>query len=371
MPLSRIQPADYSTLLEQKVASVCNLMTPFAHPEPQVYPSQPTGFRLRAEFRMWHDGDDVNYVMFRREDPRTPVIVTDFPIADRHIQQLMPILHAKLIANTLLRHKLFQVEFLTSLAGDLLVTLIYHRKLNPSWEEAAQQLVAELQSKFENDSVSVIGRSRKQKIVIGRDFIREVLPIHGTNYHYRQYEQSFSQPNGRVNINMIEWACDQASALTGDLLELYCGNGNFTLPLSRHFNNIIATELSKASIRAARANLQDNHIENVQVLRLSAEEATQAINAERIFRRLAELPKSLGEYALNTLFVDPPRAGLDEQTVAMASNFENIFYISCNPQTLAENLQSLCASHLIKQFALFDQFPYTDHMECGVLLQKK
>ena len=368
MPLSRVRPAEYPALLEQKVVSVCELMAPVSHPAPRVYPSQPTGFRLRAEFRMWHDGDDLNYVMFARNEPKTPVIVTDFAIADIRIQQLMPVLRTGLMADPELRHKLFQVEFLTSLAGEVLVTLIYHRKLDECWEESAIKLIAELQSEWK--SFSIIGRSRKQKLVIGEDYIQEVLPIHDTNYVYRQYEQAFSQPNGRVNISMIEWACEQASALQGDLLELYCGNGNFTLPLARHFTNVIATELSKVSIRAARANLEDNNIENVQVIRLSAEEATEAMNGTRIFRRLQDLPKPLGEYDLKTLFVDPPRAGLDEQTVAMASNFETILYISCNPQTLLENLQSLCTSHQIKQFALFDQFPYTDHMECGVLLQK-
>ena len=368
MPLSRVQPQDYCALLQKKVETVCELMAPFSPPEPQVYASPPVGFRLRAEFRMWHDDDDINYVMFRREDPRTPVVVTDFVIADARIQHLMPRLREKLIANNTLRHKLFQIEFLVSLSGEVLLTLIYHRKLDQVWESAARQLARDLRS--DNDPVSVIGRSRKQKLVIGEDFVREVLPILGTDYYYRQYEQSFSQPNGHVNIRMIEWACQQAAAMQGDLLELYCGNGNFTLPLARYFDHIIATELSKVSIRAARANLEENRINNVQVVRLSAEEATQAINNERPFRRLADMPKPLSDFDLGTLFVDPPRAGLDEHTVSMASRFDRIFYISCNPHTLVQNLQSLCSSHHIKQFALFDQFPYTDHMECGVLLQK-
>ena len=368
MPLSRVQPQDYATLLAAKVATVCELMTPFSAPEPEVYASPPVGFRLRAEFRLWHDNDDINYVMFRREDPRKPVVVNDFIIADDRIQYLMPLLREKLIAHSILRHKIFQVEFLVSLSGDVMLTLIYHRKLDRAWENAAQQLATALQA--DSKPVSVIGRSRKQKRVIGDDFVREVLPILGTDYHYRQYEQSFSQPNGQVNIRMIEWACKHAAAMNGDLLELYCGNGNFTLPLARYFDHIIATELSKVSIRAARANLEENSINNVQVVRLSAEEVTQAMNSERAFRRLADMPKPLSEFDLGTLFVDPPRAGLDEHTVSMASRFDRIFYISCNPQTLVQNLQSLCSSHHIKQFALFDQFPYTDHMECGVLLQK-
>lgn len=369
MPLSRVQPGNYQALLNKKVEAVGNLMSPFSPPEPQIYSSAPTGFRMRAEFKMWHEGEDVNYVMFRPEDSRTPVILTEFPIADKRIQHLMPVLRDALKANSTLRRKLFQVEFLVSLSGHLLITLVYHRKLDLAWENAARALVTQLESLAPH--VSLIGRSRKQKLVIGKDFIEEVLSIHGKQYRYRQYEQSFSQPNGLVNVCMIEWACERASVLRGDLLELYCGNGNFTLPLSRHFEHVIATELSKTAIRAARANLAENGIENVQLVRLSAEEVTQAISAQRIFRRLKDLPKPLDQFELKVLFVDPPRAGLDEHTVRMASHFPTIMYISCNPQTMVENLQTLHQTHRIEHFALFDQFPYTDHMECGLLLQRR
>jgi tRNA (uracil-5-)-methyltransferase len=369
MPLSAVQPANYHDLLLEKVNSVRQGMSPFFAPAPTVYPSQPTGFRMRAEFRIWHEADDLNYVMFRREDPKTPVVITNFPIADKYIQDLMPVLRQMLKANNKLRHKLFQVEFLASLTGEVVITLVYHRKLNEVWECAAHQLVNELRSVAL--TVSIIGRSRKQKLVIGQDFVHEALCVHGEQYRYRQYEQSFSQPNGLVNVDMIEWACRQAESLQGDLLELYCGNGNFTLPLSRYFENVIATEMSKPSIRAARGNLMENSIQNVQLLRMSAEEVTQAMNAERVFRRLGELPKPLDQYDLNTLFVDPPRVGIDEHTTAMASRFRTIIYISCNPASLALNMRALHKTHYIAEFALFDQFPYTEHIECGLLLQRR
>ena len=364
MPLSRVNPAQYQTLLRQKVTAVSTLLAPFSPPAPQVYCSQPSGFRMRAEFRVWHEGNDLNYVMFRPGDPKTPIAIVDFPIADERIQQLMPVLREKLIEQDILRRKLFQVEFLTTLAGDTLVTLIYHRKLDQDWENTAATLAADLQ-------LSIVGRSRKQKLVVDRDFVWEELSINGHGYRYQQYEQAFTQPNGQLNICMIEWACACASKQSGDLLELYCGNGNFTLPLARHFGTVIATELSKTSIRAARENIRVNSIENIQMIRLSAEEVTQAMNGVREFRRLAELPKPLKQFDLRTIFVDPPRAGLDQHTVQMAADFQAIIYVSCNPQTLAENLRQLCKTHRITQFALFDQFPYTDHMECGIFLEEK
>ncbi len=364
MPLSAIQPERYQELLEQKVARVNALLAPFAAPTPEVFPSPPLGFRMRAEFRVWHEGDKLDYVMFPREDPKTPIAVKEFPIACQPIQQLMPPLIQALRDNQTLRKKLFQVEFLSSLAGETLVTLAYHRRLDEQWRDDAANLAQDL-------GISIVGRSRKQKEVIGADFITEILPIDGRDYSYQQIEQAFSQPNAMVNTRMIEWARACARPLQGDLVELYCGNGNFTLPLAEFFDKVIATELAKSSIRAARQNLIENAIENVEMIRLSAEEVTQAINGEREFRRLAELPKPLADYELRTLFVDPPRAGLDPHTLNMAAAFDAVIYVSCNPHTLVDNLTELCVTHDITRLALFDQFPYTDHMECGVLLQRK
>jgi len=55
----------------------------------------------------------------------------------------------------------------------------------------------------------------------------------------------------------------------------------------------------------------------------------------------------------------------------MVQAYPRILYISCNPTTLCENLATLSATHEITRLALFDQFPYTHHMECGVLLTRR
>ena len=357
-------PDNYDRLLAEKVARVRDRFAALGAPEPDVVASPASAFRMRAEFRIWHDGDDLDYVMYRRGEPGKPIRVSTFPLACDPIQSLMAPLRDRLRNTPDLRRKLFQLEFLSTLAGDTLVSLIYHRALDQAWENAATRLA-------EDFGIAIVGRSRKQKVVIGRDYVTETLRIHCREFRYRQYEQAFTQPNAAVNARMIEWAVDAADACGGDLLELYCGNGNFTLPLAGSFNHVIATELSKVSTRAAQHNMTDNGVHNVHIIRLAAEEVSQAMAGERAFRRLAVLPKPLAEYQLDTVFVDPPRAGLDSATVAMVSGFHRILYISCNPETLADNAASLSESHRITRFAMFDQFPYTDHMECGVLLERR
>ena len=119
MPLSTFDPDHYPQLLAAKAARVQDLLAPFGGPDAEIVASPGSGFRMRAEFRVWHDGDDLDYVMFRRGEPATPVPVTYFPIACERIQQLMPKLLASLRDDSELRRKLFQVEFLSTLAATL------------------------------------------------------------------------------------------------------------------------------------------------------------------------------------------------------------------------------------------------------------
>ena len=125
MPLSAIQPERYDALLDSKLTEVAPRFAPFFAGKPKVVRSSPSGFRLRAEFRIWHEGDDLNYVMFRRGAPKQPIPIEHFPIASPKIQQLMPRLLERLRSSGSLRKKLFQVEFLSTLEGDTAITLIY------------------------------------------------------------------------------------------------------------------------------------------------------------------------------------------------------------------------------------------------------
>ena len=306
------------------------------------------------------------YAMFERnEDQQKKVIrIDEFPVADLSINQLMPKLLQALKADPLLSIRLFEVHFLATLSGQVLVSLIYHRKLDESWEPAAKALAEQL-------NIKLIGRSRGQKFVLSDEYVVEELSVFNRTYQYKQIESSFTQPNAQVCQNMLEWACDAAEQSDQDLLELYCGNGNFTLPLSTKFRRVLATELAKSSVYAAEWNIEQNQIGNIQVARLSAEEFTQAYNGERVFRRLQEANIDLATYDFDTVFVDPPRAGIDDETLKLLQRFQRIIYISCNPDTLHDNLKQLSQTHKISKFAMFDQFPYTHHVETGVLLERR
>ncbi|MFC3151722.1 tRNA (uridine(54)-C5)-methyltransferase TrmA [Litoribrevibacter euphylliae] len=362
MPTSAVAPENYDALLEEKSKTVREMFNDLYQGEFDIISSKPTGFRMRAEFKVWHQGDDLYYVMYKKGEPKKPYRVDEFLIADQQIQSLMPALLDAVRDNQTLRKKLFQVEFLTTLSGQKLVTLIYHRQLDEAWQEEAKKLEQLL-------NVMVIGRARKQHLVLTQDYVEEELTIFDQNFTYKQIEGGFTQPNAEVNQEMIMWACDRAKGIDGDLLELYCGNGNFTLPLSKFANKVLATEISKTSVRAAEYNIEKNGCENIRVARLSSEEFTEVNNKTKETRRLPQ--EELETYNFASVFVDPPRAGLDDGTRALVSNYDHIIYISCNPETLQRDLEALSKTHQIERMAMFDQFPYTDHAECGAFLKRK
>lgn len=373
MAIPVVEPARYDQQLEAKAERIRRDFARFAPPALEVYPSPPSHYRQRCEFRIWHEGDDLFYAMFEIQESegdaedskkhKTVVRLDDYPVASRQINALMPALLDAIRDNDLLRRRLFQVEFLTTLSGEALVTLIYHRPLDEAWEAEARRLQDQL-------GVMIIGRARKQRRVLERDHVWERLEVEGREFVYQQVENSFTQPNAEICRSMLTWAREVTrDSQDGDLVELYCGNGNFTVALAENFRRVLATEISRTSVASARENLAANRIDNVTVGRMSAEEFAAALKGEKGGRRVAEW--ALDEYDFTTVLVDPPRAGLDEASCRQLSGYSRIVYISCNPETLANNLERLTETHRITRFALFDQFPWTHHCECGVLLERR
>jgi len=325
----------------------------------EVFKSLDSHYRARSEFRIWHKDGEIFYAMNKKNKKET-LLIDECPQVNTHIAKLMPQLLNK-IKEYKIEFKLFGVDFLSSSSGDIVVSLLYHRQLDESWLEDAKKVAQDL-------NIFIIGRARKQKLVIGQDYIIEELNIAGKKYKFKHIENSFTQPNPRVNEKMIEWALKNSNSSDSDMLELYCGAGNFTIPFASKYRKILATEISKSSINAAKENMALNGVENIEFVRMSAEEFTQALDGVREFKRMAHI--DINSYNIETIFVDPPRAGMDEESCKFTARYKNILYISCNPETLLRDLEILTKTHKVVSMAMFDQFPYTYHIEMGVKLVK-
>ena len=129
--------------------------------------------------------------------------------------------------------------------------------------------------------------------------------------------------------------------------------------------------IAKASVELAHRTFKVNNVENIKIVRLSSEEFSEAFEEKRIFQRLEDTGVKFSDYDFSTVLVDPPRAGLDAATCELLCRFDKIVYISCNPETLARDVEVMSATHIVEKVAAFDQFPYTHHLEGGVLLIKR
>ncbi|MDA3079911.1 MULTISPECIES: tRNA (uridine(54)-C5)-methyltransferase TrmA [unclassified Campylobacter] len=348
----------YSEQILHKKEQICSLFSEFYKGEFEFFSSPEQNYRSRAEFGLYHDGDELNFAMNSLDKEK--VIIKNCHIIEPKIANLMNEILPKIKESRNLKNKIFGIEFVASKL-DLMAILLYHKD------------IFEIKNDLENLAnllkIKLIARSRGKKLVFGGENLCDEFEIEGKIYRYTYEATAFSQPNRSVNEKMISWA--KSCVRDGrDFLEMYCGHGNFTIPLSENFKSVLATEISKNSIKNALKNCEINGVKNIKFVRISSEDLMSAFKNEREFRRLKEQNINLNEFDFSHILVDPPRAGLDESVLKFIKNYENIIYISCNPQTLYQNLQSLCDTHKIAKFAIFDQFAHTEHIECGVLLER-
>ena len=366
----------YKQQFEGKIAQTTQEFYPLLNKQNvriESFDSLESGFRARAEWRIYHDNGTMHFAMSALESAHK-VPITQCPILLPILQSLFPLLLDILQHNQILHHKLYACNLLCSMQDEVIITLIYHKHLDSLWEEAAQKAQYRL-TKALNVPLHIVGRSKNQKCVLGKTYICESLSLLNGTYHYQYFKQegAFSQPNPLINLKMLEFVASSLQKLYPkpicDALEIYCGSGNFTLILSAFFRKVLATEVVKSAIALLKDNMTQNHITNITPVRLNARESIQALCGERAFFRLKDV--DIASFNIECVLIDPPRSGVgDKAILAFLQRFPSIIYISCNPSTLTQYLSILLQTHSIARFGLFDQFPYTHHRECVVILRK-
>lgn len=368
-----VDPQFYEVQLAAKLDKVKRLFSDMEMPRiVDVFRSPPLGYRMRGEFRVNRAQRNFYYVM---HDPFTDrrVKITQFPVGNELLNKMMNATREGLDKNLkTMGRGLFGMRFHSSLRGHGMAIFLYSHPLERLWKYEAQ----ELQKSFLDSGmpVSLIAHSRKKIEIVGDPFVDEILTVKGKQYIQRQYESEFSQPNAEVNQHMLGWAMDVAKDLNmsdSDLLELYCGNGNFTMVLAPFFRDVLATELNRVGLLAAEYNLATAGIKNVRIEKANSAELSRALRHVHSNSAFKKDEYGLANHNFQTVFLDPPRPGADPSTLSVIKAIPNIIYISCNPVSLHDNLKVLRATHSIRKFAVFDQFPYTEHVECGVLLTQR
>ena len=332
-----------------KFNDVKNILSKYYSGDINLNLSPATSYRSRCEFG-YRNG---KYTMVKGDKK---ISLTNYDLPVPSIQNIMEPLLEQIKANELLKHKLFQINF-RAVRDVVLISLIYHKELEEKWLEAANCVTSIL-------NVHIIGRSRKQIIATDILELEDEVDVQDSYYLY-QDDKTFYQPNKYIMPKMVEYSLSLISD-PKDLLELYCGSGTFTVPMSRYFKNIFATENNRASITYLNKAIKKNDIANIAYARLSDTELTEAFNG-RVFRRMGGI--DLGKYNFSHVLVDPPRSGLNENVTDILQKFDNIIYISCNPETFERDLQNL-KDYKINKVEVFDQFSNTSHLELIALLTK-
>ena len=375
--IGKTDPQNYDQYLKEKISNVVTLFKKnnLTIDNYSVFESPKEYYRMRTEFCVFFNEDrsDFNFCMFEpNTKPKKRIELQSFPVGSKAINKAMQLLKKYLLSYDELKHKLFQIDFLSNQSGEIIIALNYHKAIN---EIEFKKNINDIKRLFLNEGLKAqfIGRAKKQLILADTDTILETIHTKDRDFYLYQVEGNFSQPNIYACQNMVQFARDCCTDCKNvDLIELYCGSGTFTVCLADLFRKVMSTEVSRVPTNTALKNIEKNNIKNTKIARLSAVEVAQALNNVREFNRLKEADINIHEYNFNTLLIDPPRSGLcDKEALDFTARFDRVIYISCNPETLVSDLTYLTKTHEIKRIAFFDQFPYTNHLESGILLEKK
>ena len=204
-----------------------------------------------------------------------------------------------------------------------------------------------------NTSESNVILGTKEKLLYGRDYIYDFYDGIMVKLSLKSFYQ--------VNHEMMEKLYKRVSELSelneeSEVLDLYCGIGTISLYLSRFCKQVTGVEIVPSAIANARDNAILNGLDNAEFV-------------------LADAGKDMDDYLKDkdVVIVDPPRKGISRQLIdsIISCKVPKLIYVSCNPATLARDLELLKEEYEISPIEAFDMFPHTVHVECLCQLNRK
>ncbi|MDR0281605.1 MAG: 23S rRNA (uracil(1939)-C(5))-methyltransferase RlmD [Paucimonas sp.] len=306
------------------------------------------GYRRRARVAVrWDQKAKKLEVGFRAEASQDIVAIDDCPVLVQPLQSVMR--HLPLLLQSLAKPQL--IGHVELFSGTALAMLVRHTgalgeadlaKLQAFCAEAGVQLWLQ-------------GEGAPQPAEAGQELGFALEPWNLT-LAYRPGD--FVQVNAGVNTAMIEQALDWLAPQADErVLDLFCGLGNFALPLAQKAAEVVAVEGVQAMVERAAANARSNNLNNV-----------------RCFQADLSQPLSASGWAaegFSAVLLDPPRDGAYEVVRKIAAlGAKRLVYVSCNPATLArDTLELIKQGYRLKRAGILDMFPQTAHVEAMALFE--
>ena len=263
----------------------------------------------------------------------------------------------------LLRHVLVRVGHTT---GQIMVVLVLGSPILPSKNNFVSEL-CKLHSEITTIVINVNNKRTsmvlgdKEQVVYGKGYIEDVL----CGRSFKISPKSFYQVNS-VQTEVLYQKAVEYAQLTGKetVVDAYCGIGTIALTAAGQAGKVIGVELNRDAVKDAVANARINQIKNADFYQN---------DAGRFMRQLAQ-----AEEKVDVVFMDPPRNGSTEEFMdaLLCLHPDRVVYISCNPETLARDLQYLTAQnqkgrYQVVEMTPVDMFPYTDNLEVVTKMQYK
>ena len=201
------------------------------------------------------------------------------------------------------------------------------------------------------DSIYVKGK--QLKCIYGKSYIEEKLG----DFIFEISPDSFFQVNSAQAKNLYDLVKKYANLKkTDSVLDLYCGTGTIGLYVSPYVHKVLGIEVNEQAIMDAKRNQKKNCIENVAF----------------ICGNVSQMLSTIKEY-YDVIIVDPPRSGLDKETIRFLKSCgaKRIIYVSCDPVTLARDLNILSEVYGVLELTPVDMFPNTYHVECVCVLNRR
>jgi 23S rRNA (uracil1939-C5)-methyltransferase len=240
-------------------------------------------------------------------------------------------------------------------------------------DNISAMIIRHLEALSDNDIQSLEDFSRESGLAIylqpaGPDSIQLLAPkdlqleysIDALGLRFQFEPLDFIQINGGLNQLMVTRALELLDPQAGDsVLDLFCGLGNFTLPLATRAGQVTGIEGSEQMVERGRGNAKLNGLDNVE------------FHSADLYQSCDQAP--WGQAKFNKILLDPPRSGAEDLIPWIAaSDVQQVLYISCNPETLARDAGLLVNQHgfTLQGAGIIDMFPHTPHSEAIALFER-
>lgn len=330
-----------------------------AHAEPKKWLKPLTdshwNYRRRARLSVkWVHAKDKMLVGFREKNGRFVAEMNHCHVLEKPLADLLKPL-ATLFAQTSIKQSIPQVE---CSMGDNVISLII-RHMKPFESDDIMLL-----KQFSQDhQLQIYLQSKGPKTVTSLESYEQSLNFELNEFglRYEFLPNDFIQVNRLMNEKMIMQALTAMSLNNGDVvLDLFCGLGNFTLPIAQTAAEVVGVEGDQQLVERARYNAKLNQIENVEFFKA---DLTQNQDENEWFKK-----------DFNKVLIDPPRSGAWEILPLIAkTSAKTLVYVSCHPASLARDTERLVneLGFTLETAGVMDMFPHTSHVESMAIFSRK